>query len=210
VLDVAIPPGWKQQWDDLVRRLHDPFALRVTVLSAVVGFGLLGVYRPMSSDITILRRDLKTAEDRLSLVREVEQLRATRAKLLAHLPPSGDINFWTEYLLGGIRDSGVVLRTLESAYRKTKVGALQGVYFDVDVAGTYEQLHALVSWIESNEYFSRIVKLRFKSEEELVECRLTLAVLVAPPATKKPKPPVKGAGAAKPSQPAAEEKPDGA
>jgi hypothetical protein len=142
----------------------------------------------MSSEISILRRDLKTDEDRLAVVREDEKLRAARSKLLENLPPNGDINFWTEYLLGGIRDSGVVLRTLESTYRKTKVGALQGVYFDVDVAGTYEQIHALVTWIESNEYFTRIVKLRFKSEEELVDGKLTLAVLVAQSSSvKKPK-----------------------
>jgi hypothetical protein len=113
MLDVAIPPTLKRQWDDLVTQFRDPFKLRVAMLSAVAAFGLLVIYRPMSSEIAILRRDLKNATERLGMVREVERLRTTRAKLLENFPEHGDINFWTEYLLTGIRDSGVSLRTLE-------------------------------------------------------------------------------------------------
>jgi len=179
MLDVAVPPQWKRQWEDLQVQLRDPFKLRVTILSVVAGLGLLGVYRPMSAEIAIVRRDLKVAEDRLALVRQIEQLRSTRTKLLENLPTNGDINFWSEYLMGGIRDSGVSLKTLESSYRKTKVGKLQNVYFDLEIAGSFEQIHKLLSWLESDKYVSRVAKLRLKAERHSVEGRLAISVLVA-------------------------------
>lgn len=179
MLDVAVSPQLKRQWEDLQGQLRDPFKLRVTVLCLVVGLGLLGVYRPMSGQITTVRRELKAAEDRLALVRQIEQLRSTRAKLLENLPQNGDINFWSEYLLGGIRESGVNMRTLESSYRKTKIGKLQNVYFDLEVAGTFAQIHSLISWLEMNAYVTRIAKLRVKGGREKIEARLAVSVLVA-------------------------------
>ena len=90
-------------------------------------------------------------------------------------------------LLSGIRESGVVLKTLDSSYRKTKVGKLVGVYYEVEVAGTSKQIHSLVGWIESNKYFARIVKLRFKADEDVVDGKMTVAVLVAEKSAAKPK-----------------------
>ena len=185
MIDVAIPPAWKRQWDELTTQLRDPFKLRVAMLSAVAGFGLLGIYRPMSSDISILRRDLKLAKERLGMVREIDQLRTARAKLLENFPEHGDINFWTEYVLSGVRECGVSLRTRESSFRKTKVGKLQGVYFDLEVTGSFEQIHALLAWIESNKFFARVVKLRMKSDEETIESKLMVATLVSQHAPKK-------------------------
>jgi len=179
VLDVTVPPQWKRQWEDLRVQLRDPFKLRVTVLSIVAGLGLLGIYQPMSADLSIMRRDLKVAEDRLALVRQIEQLRSTRAKLFENLPQDGDINFWSEHLLAGIRESGVVLKSFENSYHKTKVGKLQNVYFDLEVAGSFEQIHTLISWIETNEYMARIAKLRLKAERNNLDGRFSVSVLVA-------------------------------
>jgi len=179
MLDVAVPAQWKRQIEDLQVQLRDPFKLRVVVLSLVAGLGLIGVYRPMSAELAIVRRDLKAAEDRLALVRQIEQLRTSRAKLLENLPQNGDINFWSEYLLGGIRDSGVILKTLESSYRKTKVGKLQNVYFDIEVAGTFEQIYHLIAWLETEKYTTRLTKLRIKGEHQRIEARFAVSVLVA-------------------------------
>ena len=189
MLDIAVPPQWKRQWEDLLVQLRDPFKLRVTVVGGIAAVGLMAIYQPLSAEIKIVSRDLKVAEDRLTLVRETDQLRKARSKLLENLPADGDINFWSEHLLSGIRESGVVLKTLDSSYRKTKVGKLVGAYYDIEVAGTSQQIHSLMGWIEANKYFSRIVKLRFKAEREAVDGKMTVAVLVAPeksPAKAKP------------------------
>ena len=188
MLEVAVPPQWKRQWDDLLVQLRDPFKLRITVVGAIAAVGLLAIYRPLSAEITILRRDLKVAEDRLALIREIDALRKVRGKFLENLPADGDINFWSAHLLTGIRESGVNLKTLDSSYRKTKVGKLQGVYYDLEVGGTFQQIHTLVSWIEANKYFSRVVNLRFKGEDEGIHGKLTIAVLVAPEKSKAAKP----------------------
>jgi hypothetical protein len=179
VLDVAVPPQWKRQWEDLQVQLRDPFKLRVTVLGFVAGLGMMGIYQPMSADLSVTRRDLKAAEDRLALVRQIDQLRSTRAKLYENLPENGDINFWSEHLLAGIRDSGVILKGFENSYHKTKVGKLQNVYFDLDLSGSFEQIHKLITWIETHKYMARIAKLRLKAEHDNLEGRLSVSVLVA-------------------------------
>jgi len=205
MLEVAVPPAWKKQWDDLLVQLRDPFKLRVTVVGAIAAAGLLGIYRPLSAEITIVRRDLKVAEDRLALVREIDGLRKVRTKLLENLPESCDINFWSAHMLTGIRESEVSLKTLDSSYRKTKVGKLMGAYYELEVAGTFQQIHSLVSWIESNKYFSRVVKVRFKGEKAGVEGKLTVAVLVAAEKSKAAKESAAKANAAKTSGAKADE-----
>ena len=199
MLDVAVPSQWKRQIEDLQVQLRDPFKLRVVVLALVAGLGLVGVYRPMSAELAIVRRDLKAAEDRLALVRQIEQLRTSRAKLLENLPQSGDINFWSEFLLGGIRDSGVILKTLESSYRKTKVGKLQNVYFDIETAGTFEQMYRLIAWLETEKYATRLTKLRIKGEHERIEARFAVSVLVAPGSQKTKTPNEAGKSGTKPT-----------
>ena len=180
MLDVAVPAEWKRQWNDFLVHFQDPFKLRVIMLSVVAAFGLLGVYRPMNTEIGILRRDLKVAQERLGMIHEIEHLRAARVKLLENFPERGEVNFWSEYLLGDIRDAGVNLRTLDSSLRKVKVGKLQGAYFDLEIAGKYDQIHKLISSIETSKYFARIVKMRFKNDGEDVEGKMSVAVLVAP------------------------------
>jgi hypothetical protein len=190
MLDIAVPAEWKRQWNDFVVHFQDPFKLRVTMLSIVVAVGLLGIYRPMNAEIAILRRDLKIAQERLTMIKEIDHLRSVRVKLLENFPERGEVNFWSEYLLGLIRQAGVHLRTLDSSLRKTKVGKLQGAYFDIEVSGRYDQIHSLISSIETSKYFARIVKMRFKSDNTGIEGKVTLAVLVASQ-DKKPDSPAK-------------------
>jgi hypothetical protein len=176
-MELAISPEWKRQFDDLVVQLRDPFKLRITALGLVclAGFGL--IYRPFNNELITLRRDLATAQSREALVEHVEKLRAARTKILKHFPEKGDVNFWTEYFLTGIRDSDVQLRALESKVRPQKAGKLQGVYFEIEADGSYENLHELISWIEHSPYFARIIHLKFKAKDAKIEARITAAVM---------------------------------
>jgi hypothetical protein len=176
-MEFAISPEWKRQFDDLVVQLRDPFKLRVTVISVVclIGFGL--IYRPYNNQLTTLRSDLANAQDREALLAHVEKLRAARTKILKVFPAKGDVNFWTEYFLTGIRDSGVQLRALETKVRPQKAGKLQGLYLEIEADGSYENLYKLISWIEHSPYFTRIIHIKLKSKDARIEARITAAVM---------------------------------
>ncbi len=176
-MELAISPEWKRQFNDLVVQLRDPFKLRLTVIGVVclVGFGL--IYRPYNAALITLRRDLASAQTREALVDHVDKLRAARTKILKHLPEKGDVNFWSEYFLTGIRECDVQLRALESKVRPQKAGKLQGLYLEIEADGTYESIHKLIAWIEQSPYFTRIIHLKFKSKNGRIEARITAAVM---------------------------------
>lgn len=178
-MELAISPEWKRQFNDIVVQLRDPFKLRITVIGVVclLGFGL--IYRPYNNELTTLRSDLATAQNRESLVEHVEKLRAARTRILKLFPEKGDVNFWTEYFLTGIRESNVQLRALETKVRPQKAGKLQGLYLEIEADGSYENLHKLVAWIEQSPYFTRIIHIKFKAKDGRIESRITAAVMVA-------------------------------
>ena len=176
-MELAISPEWKRQFDDIVVQLRDPFKLRLSVIGLVclIGFGL--IYRPYNNDLATYRQDLAKAQTREALVEHVEKLRAARTKILKLFPQKGDVNFWTEYFLTGIRDSGVQLRALETKVRPQKAGKLQGLYLEIEADGSYESLYKLVTWIEQSAYFTRIIHIKFKAKDGRIEARITAAVM---------------------------------
>ena len=184
MLETSIPQEWKDQWQVIVEHLRDPLKLRIATLSVVALVGLAVIYKPMNDHIAIQRRELKTARDRLDMVRQIESLRATRARLLTALPPKGNTNFWTEYYLGGIRESGVQLRHFEARPKpKMRIGSFTGLELDLEVEGNYQKIFSLLAWVEHNEWFARILEVRFKKEPASVMATIKVAILTRPEKT---------------------------
>jgi len=177
-METGLSPEMKQQLEELERQLHDPFKLRLVTLAIVCALGFLAVYRPMDSKIQLLRRDLKASDQRLKTLEQVQDLRTAKEHLLDNIPEHPTLNFWQEHFLAGIRESGVNLRALESQPKKVKIADRQVVYLDIEAAGSYEQVSNLVSWIENNKWFARIIRLNFKGKNGQVEARFSVAVLV--------------------------------
>lgn len=178
-METGLSPEMMQQLEEVERQLRDPFKLRVVTLAIVAAIGFLAVYRPMDSKIQILRRDLKASELRMATLEKVETLRAAKQELLDHIPEHPTLNYWQEHFLTGIRESGVNLRALESQPKKIKIADRQVVYLDIEATGSYEQLYNLLSWVETNQWFSRIIRLNFKGKNGQIEAKFSVAVLVA-------------------------------
>ncbi|RMD82107.1 MAG: hypothetical protein D6815_10030 [Candidatus Dadabacteria bacterium] len=176
-MEAGIPPEWKRQWEQIVEQLHDPLKLRATVLGLLFVAGYLSIYRPLSGEIAILNRQLKEARTRLETIEKIELLQARRAGLRKKVPPQPTINYWSEHLIGGVRDSGVQLRSLETKPQKIKAGDLQVVYIDLEVEAQSSELYRLVRWVENNEWMMRIVRFRFKKEPDAIKAKLTVAIL---------------------------------
>ncbi len=178
MIDTSIPPEWKEQWQRILEQLHDPLKLQVTTLAIVAAAGLGLVYKPMSDHITSLRAELKASQSRLALVRKIEAMRTTKKLLVADLPPKGDANFWTEYMLEGVREAGVKLRNFEARPKsKLRVGHYTGLELKMEVEGDYAQIHSLISWVEHNEWFMRILEVRFEKKPLWIYAKLNIALL---------------------------------
>jgi Tfp pilus assembly protein PilO len=176
-MELGISPEWKRQIDDVVVQLRDPFKLRLTAIGLVCLIGFGAVYRPLSRDLALYRRDLAAAQQRENTIEQIEKLRTARTRILKVFPPKGDLNFWSEYFLEGTRTTGVQLRALESKVRPQKAGTLQGIYVDLEIDGSYEQLHHFIRWIESSHWFTRIITLKIKNKDGRLEARITAAVM---------------------------------
>lgn len=178
MIDTGIPPEWKEQWDEIVKQLHDPFKLRITVLGVAAAIGFLGVYRPMDGKIAQARREVSASRSRMELVRQIESLRSKRAELRDNYPEHPTLNFWTEHFLQGIRGAGVALSELESEPKKLKLGDYQVIYFNLDVSGEYGQVRDLLVWIETNEWYSRVIRMNLKKKLARIEAKITAAVVI--------------------------------
>lgn len=179
MIDTGIPPHWVEQWNEIVRQLHDPLKLRVTSLAVVGALGFLGVYRPMDAKIEQLRVDVTVQRNRARIIRQVETLRENRELLLTSFPEEPTLNFWTAHFLAGIRDSGVQLSELESFPKKIKMGKLQVTYFDLTCSGSYAELHQLLSWVEDNDWYMRVIRFAVSKKHTQLTSKITVAVLAA-------------------------------
>jgi hypothetical protein len=179
MIETGIPPEWKEQWEQAIEQLEDPLKLKLVSIGIVLLAGFFAVYRPLDAEIALLRRDLAVQEARSATIRQVESMQATWRQLMRPIPEHGDVNFWTEYILASVQESGVVLRALESDIKKLKIGDLQAVYFKVEVEGQYHEVYDLVERLETGKWYARILRLRVKKRTRSIEAVLTVNVMAS-------------------------------
>ena len=73
-MELGISPEWKRQIDDVVVQLRDPFKLRLTAIAVVCLIGFTLIYRPLTNDLVMLRRDLASAQERERMIEHIEEL----------------------------------------------------------------------------------------------------------------------------------------
>ena len=172
----------KENWEQVSRELQDPKKMRCTVLIGVAVLGLGLLYKPKSDQISHLRKEIRIEEKREKYIKEVELLRGKRESLLKRFPPGGTVNFWTEYLLSGVREANVKLRDFEPKYqKKKKAGDFLANEIKMEVEGSYENIIGFLIWLETNEWFMRVLRLRFEDSPGGVLAKLRLAILAEKP-----------------------------
>ena len=144
----------------LGRRLRDPLQLRIilgaALLSAWYGF----VYVPMSGRIEQVAKNRAQVEAHLVLARDIEALRRTAEVFKDRLPAHTDTNEWVEYLLAGVRKFPVKLLRLEPQGIR-KHGPFDVVLLQVELQGEFQDLDAVLAWLEVNPRFLRVDSLNF-------------------------------------------------
>jgi Tfp pilus assembly protein PilO len=152
--------------ENLKRRLRDPLQLRL-----ILGVGMLAgwaslVYLPISDGIEQAVQDRARAAAHSAVARDIEALRIQDAKYKARLPTATDPNEWVEYLLGGLRNSAVRLLKLEPQILR-KHGPYDVVVVRIEAQGSYNDLSALLAWIETNPRLLRIDSLTLQPSRGL-------------------------------------------
>ncbi len=167
----------KAQLQRMTQELRNPQKLRFAtlgLLAAILGF----VYYESTGTIATLRAQLKKEHERGHLIEETQVLRTTAVALDARFPQSGTVNFWTEYLLVGVRDSKLNLLNLEPVRLENKqYGRFQGVQIRMEVEGSYRDVYRLVAWIEKGRWPARLLRIQMKAGSKGLVAEMTVAVL---------------------------------
>ena len=140
---------------ELLRRLRDPFQLRMILTVLVVAIGYGAVYCPLSNDIVETQEELTAAQKRLAVTKEVETLRAQFKRCKPRLSEKPDTNEWTQYVMGEIRKLPVNLLNLDLRPVR-EVGPYKAIVLRIEVEGKFQDLHAFLCWLETNERFFRV------------------------------------------------------
>ena len=139
----------------LVERLHDPFQMRVIVTGLIVLVGYGAVYWPLSNDITETQDRLSTAQKRLQLTKDIVSLRAQYKRCQPRLSSKPESDEWIQHLLGGLRKMPVTMVNMD--YRPLReVGPYKAIVLRIQIEGTYQDLHDVLCWLETNERLYRV------------------------------------------------------
>ncbi len=186
---------WKT---DLLERLHSPVQLRLFLTGLVLLAGYASSL-PLEGRLSETSSRLRAERRRLNLARDVEQLRADDQALQKRLPappaPSkasagkskrptrpgpggadGEANEWQRYMLGGIRRLPVKLVLLESD-RPHSLGPFRVVGFQIALEGSFGDLHAFLTWLDTNERLMRVERVLLEPLRDHTALSLRVTVL---------------------------------
>ena len=159
----------------LAERLHDPLQFRIFVAVVALGIGYMGVYTPLSDQITETTQKLKQARELQNLNDQISDLRGEVNRVAARLPKNSDTNEWVQYILNGVRGMPVKLTNLDSAEPR-QVGPFEAIVLRVELEGSYHDLETFLNWIETNQRLFRVDEMRVSMmrNSEKLEMALTL------------------------------------
>lgn len=139
----------------LMERLHNPVQLRAFLCATLVLIAYGAIYTPLSGRIAETTAALKTERERLNLARDVEHLRAQHKAFQDRLSEKPDPNEWLQYVLAGIRQLPLKLIKLDPRPLED-VGPYKGLVLQLELEGSYQGVHELLGWLESNERLFRV------------------------------------------------------
>ncbi len=167
----------------LGRYLGDPARLRPAVTAAVTLLALAGIYWPLSQRIDSARGELRSQQQRLEAITDVENLRKQAETYRQRLDGGSETNHWVQHILAAQREAQVRLRDMESREPR-KVGPYRAVTLAVEVEGTFSNLRRFVEWLENSPRLLRIESVRFEKQTDSILMRIVVLGLVQQKAKK--------------------------
>lgn len=157
--------------------LSDPVKMRLAVMVAMTAVAIMAVYRPLVGQIETKQRELVAQKKRANLIASVEASRKQAKVYRPRISEKSDTNEWVQYILMGLRKSGVKLRDMSSRQPR-KVGPYKAIVLTVEVQGNYKTVKSLMEWLEQSDRLLRVDSMRCQKKLGAIEMKITVLGLV--------------------------------
>lgn len=161
----------------LEKHMSDPVKLRLTTIGILLVVSLGVIYMPLSKKIDENKRKLAKEKERYGYILDYEKLKKQAEIFHSLITDKIDTNEWAKYLLDGLRNFKVKLKTMESKQQR-KVGPYRAVSFSMEIEGTYPELKHYVEWLESSQRLIRIDAMQFEKRTEGILMKILILAVV--------------------------------
>ena len=150
------------------------------LMGTVLLAGYFLVYAPLSEQIEETTRKTADAKRTLSLVRNIESLRAQFRRVEKRLATQTDSKEWAAYLLDGMRQFHLKLLNMNCEAPRN-VGPCRAVVLRLDIEGDFLEADRFLRWLEGDKRLFRVDSLRIapaRSREQGLTMQLTILGLI--------------------------------
>jgi len=159
------------------KHMSDPVKLRLTTIGGLLILSIVLIYMPLSKKIDANRRRLSAEKERNGCIMDCEKLQKQAAIFRSLIIEKSDTNEWVHYLLDGMREFRIKLRSIESRQQR-KVGPYMAVTFSMEIEGKYPELKNYVERLEASPRLVRIDTMNLEKRSDNLVMNLTVLGVV--------------------------------
>jgi Tfp pilus assembly protein PilO len=161
-MDVGIDKAKLLHYKEIaMRHLSNPVKLRLTTIFLLVALAIGTIYMPLSKRIQEARKQLADERERNKKITDIDKLSKCMNMYRNRIDKHSDTNEWVQYILDGLQNFKVRLRTMES-HEPRRVGPYRTVTLSMEIEGKYADLKAFIRWLDTTERMLRIDSMRFE------------------------------------------------
>jgi Tfp pilus assembly protein PilO len=177
-MDVGIDKAKLLHYKEITaKHLSNPVKLRLTTVFLLVALAIGMIYMPLSNRLQEARKQLANERERNKKITDINKLRKCMNMYRNRIGEHSDTNEWVQYILDGLQNYKVRLRTMES-HEPRRVGPYNAVSLSMEIEGTYAELKAIIRWLDMTKRILRIDSMRFEKRPDNLLMKIIVLGLV--------------------------------
>ena len=156
--------------------LRNPTRLRLALSAAILLSWYFGVYSPTSEHMTLASTPTDSERKRAVTAREIEKLRSILNPCQDRIPDQAGLNELIQYVMAHVRTLPINLIDLKPGKVKD-LGPYDNLNLRLQFESTYEDLDALLHWVETNQRLLRVDTLKIELAKEKNRLAVQLELL---------------------------------
>ena len=158
--------------------LRNPTRLRLALSAAILLSWYFGVFSPTSEYMTLASTRTDSERKRAVTAREIEKLRSILNPCQDRIPDQSGLNELIQYVMAHVRTLPINLIDLKPGKVKD-LGPYDNLNLRLQFESTYEDLDALLHWVETNQRLLRVdtLKIELAKEKNRLTVQLELVSL---------------------------------
>jgi len=156
--------------------LRNPTRLRLALSAAILLSWYFGVYSPTSEYMTLASTRTDSERKRAVTAREIEKLRSILNPCQDRIPDQSGLNELIQYVMAHVRTLPINLIDLKPGKVKD-LGPYDNLNLRLQFESTYEDLDALLRWVETNQRLLRVDTLKIELGKEKNRLTVQLELL---------------------------------